>query len=269
MRQLKLIAAVSLLVFGLLSTADARYLLDEYFGVNLSVNAATGRFNMPWTPTRGSMIHEDWRTDGDSQAPDPGPRYYLSEVFDLEALYLDINKRTNEIVYSIVTSMPPTGFNQVPWYPGYVFRAGDIRFNIGSNMYVVGTFGATFGNLYYNPTMIYTDGHRGFGSRGNPILAPGSTAMAAPEMTFSYEEYLREDGSHLLENGYYTYIMEGRISLSTLGGDVNAAGMTLGMSCNNDLATVTTTAIPEPGTLTLIGFGLAGLYGATRKRKKN
>lgn len=269
MKQLMVILAAVLLTVFITSTASARYLLDEYFGVNLSVNPSNGRFNMSWNPIRGSMVHEDWRTDGDSQAPDPGPRYYLSEVFDIEGLYLDINKETNELVYSIVTSMPPTGFNQVPWYPGYVFRAGDIRFNIGSNMYVVGTFGSTFGNLYFNPTMRYTDGHRGFGERGNPILGIGNTAMASPAMTFSYGEYFQANGARLIENGYATYIMEGRISLATLGGNVNTASMTLGMSCNNDLATVTTTAIPEPGTLTLIGVGLAGLYGATRRRKKN
>src|SRR4030067_3113641 len=99
-------------------------ILNDYFGVQLSVNS-NGIFNMPWDPIRGQYMHEDWGFDGGPQAPDPGPQYYLSEVFDIEAMYMDLDKESGQLVYSIVTSMPNTGFSQVPWYPGYVFRPRD------------------------------------------------------------------------------------------------------------------------------------------------
>jgi hypothetical protein len=212
-------------------------------------------------------MHENWRTDGDEHAPDPGPRYYVSEAFDIEAMYMDFDWGNGELVYSIVTSMPNTGFNQVPWYPGYLFRAGDIRFQVGASNYVVGTHEGFFGNLYLNPTMTYRDAHRGFGERGNPTLAYSNLGneLSTSGMQFSYSQYLNDDNSPLIENGYATYLMEGRISFADLGGlpPGNSVSMTLGMSCNNDIATLT--YVPEPTTIALMGFGLLGLYAGRRR----
>ncbi|GEM_PF-1459135 len=252
-------------------------LLDSYFGVNLTVNGA-GEFNMPWDPVTGFMMHENWRTDGDEYAPDPGPHYGISEVFDMEALYMGFDLANSQLVYSIVTSMPSTGYDQVSWYPGYVFRAGDIKFNIGSDQYVVSTFGSQYagfnysaGGLYLNPDMGYYDGHRGFGSRGNPMMAnydqSGSMVSTTSGFYFNYTNY------GLIENGYDTYLIEGRIDFSDLGGLnmlENGVSMEFAMSCNNDMGMLTGAppeVVPEPATIFLMGFGLMGLYGTRRFRK--
>jgi len=270
MKRILILSLMAILVSSFYTLAMGS-ILNDYFGVHLSVNSG-GNFNMPWDPVRGQCMHEDWGSDPGSQAPDPGPSYYLSEVFDIEAMYMDFDTDNGQLVFSIVTSMPNTGFNDVPWYPGYVFRAGDVRFQVGSNLYVVGTHEGFAGHLYHNPAMTYRDAHRGFAERGNPTLSYVNYGheMATSGMQFSYAEALDSYGHSIMESGYgshryATYLIEGRISFADLGGapQNHNVTMTLGMSCNNDIATMT--AVPEPSTIAMLGIGLLGLYGGRRR----
>jgi len=267
------------IMFALILTAGSfaspdDYLLHNHFGVSTlyteNPNNPYSQYasGMNWASSAGHWMVEDWGTGGD--APDPGPFWPISEVFDIEAMYLDIDLDQEQVYFSIVTSMPNTGFDQVGWYPGYLFRAGDIRFGVGNDTYVLGTFGGFNGNLYLNPEMTYTDGYRGFADRGNPVLHQNNIGeeLATSGTNFSYQQYLYEDGSSLMEKGYATYLMEGSISFADLGGN-NFANtgltMTLGMSCNNDIGTLEIAPVPEPTTIALLGLGLIGLYSGRRR----
>ena len=119
--------------------------------------------------------------------------------------------------------------------------------------------------------MTYRDGHRGFAERGNPMLADvnlGHERSVSDGFNFGYSEYRDANNNPLIEHGFSTYIMEGTLSFADIGGaPVNGpVTMTLGMSCNNDVASVS--SVPEPGTLALLSMGLAGLYAGRRRFKK-
>jgi hypothetical protein len=271
-----LIITLGLLIAGFgWQTAMASYLLNDYFGVDeLSVGGSNSHFNMSWDPIVGHHVVQDWPTN--ANAPDPGPRYFISEAFDIEAMYVDINPVDEMVYFSIVTSMPNTGFTHTPWYGSYLFRAGDIRFGIGGDTYVLGTMDRSYrgnnyyGHLYHNANMAYYDGFRGFGDRGNPVLDTMTTSGAGLGAIndFTYERYLDSHGNAIYENGYATYVMEGAISFADFGG-TNLMGtglsMDLAMSCNNDQLGLSIAPVPEPTTIALLGLGLIGLYAGRRR----
>lgn len=267
------------LISGSVLASSGGYLLNDYFGVYDLTVGANGQFNMSWDPAVGHYAVADWPTN--AGAPDPGPRYFISEAFDIEAMFVDVNRAEEMVYFSIVTSMPRTGFTHTPWYGSYVFKAGDIRFNIGDDMYVLGTYNHSYagknyyGNLYYNPEMTYYDGYRGFGYRGDPMLdtmiTVGSGLATSSAFNFNYREYLDRNGNSVYENGYATYIMEGCIAFSDFGGmDIGRTGlsMDLAMSCNNDMMSLSVGPVPEPGTIALLGLGLIGLYAGRRRFSK-
>jgi hypothetical protein len=257
----KLATLIAVIVFAMLFSMNANAtLLHDYFGITLQVGTWNGHPNQfinGWTPIKGTGVHDNWMPDG--QAPDPGPQYVASELFDIEAMYTDVNLVDQKLYYSILTSMPNTG-TTVSWWGSYVFRPGDVIFDFGSTQYAVETaFGGTPGDLYANPEMGYFDAGRGFGTRGNPEIDYANLSSPAVASTpFSYTSL------GIMENGYDTYLIEGNIDLVNFSG-VYYGTMTFAMSCNNDI--LNCSVVPEPTTVVLMGIGLIGLYARSRRKK--
>jgi len=256
MKRNLLLAIIALLFISKVVDAQESFILEDYFGVELSVDD-NGFFDMSWEPVIGSYMTDDWPSTGN--APDPGPRYYVSEAFDIEGMYIDIDLENELLVYSIITSMPNSGFDLVTWYPGYLFRSGDVQIDIGDDLYVVSVFNGIYagfnyaaGNLYLNPDMGYYDGYRGFGYRGNPVIAnydqSSTIAPTAGDFYFHYVEYLDSASSPVIENGYATYVIEGFIALSDIG-NPDSATIKLAMSTNNDIALLNLEGSSEIGSV--------------------
>lgn len=200
--------------------------------------------HVQWIPSSmtTSWIEEDNWGSASPTFPSGG------ELYDVEAMYCDI---ADGMVYvALVTSFPAAGF--------YSSLPGDFGIDLdrdGIFEYGLKTTGSHAGGLYANPIWSHTTSY----PLSSPAQIIGGTLLDTQPLVYSH--------SGIVENGFPTYLIEGRMDWSSLGQPFSPFDLHWTMTCGNDLLNMTVNPVPEPTSMILLAPGLAALWGLWRKKR--
>jgi hypothetical protein len=250
--KVSVLAVFAFSFFSLISSASAAITVDGLMGDWGVTPGAYG--STDWTPNAGiSSTIEDHNPAVDFVGPGWG-----GQNFDAEALYF--KKEGMTAYFALVTGFPLAGLQNESF--------GDIGFDFDNDgLYEYGV--ETRGNAGFTKKHLY-----GNATWNNPTFGISTpydlkTGTDLGLVGFAYDKTTYVAHKH--------YILEIGIPISFFGaswGDPNnnpdfAIHWT--MSCGNDAIDLevpgTTTAVPEPATMALFGFGLAG-YALKRRKQR-
>lgn len=232
------------------TTALATLLLA--FGVSGTAGAVTIDGSFSTAEWAGYYVAEDYVGSGGYVGPG-----YGGQSFDVEylALYMD----GSDLYFAL-----ETGFNVTSGvlYNGYLYKPGDFAIDVNSDGvydYALdfSVSGSTANYSLYQVTS-WKDVMYAQHAAGNPFEYQ-TAKTSSPLLSFAGSE--GTSGS--------SYVLEGAFDMSYLtlysGGPVTLHWT---MECGNDYLNVTTSPVPEPSTLMLLGGGLLAAMGFARKMKK-
>ncbi|MDD5136046.1 MAG: PEP-CTERM sorting domain-containing protein [Candidatus Omnitrophica bacterium] len=208
-----------------------------------------------WTPSNGATYTVEDQQGGIGTRLDPG---YGGQLFDTEAMYY--KKEGGTIYLAIVTGHPSAGVlsGGIQYYPG------DVYLNFGNAVYGIQVLdpvtkqlsGKIYKNAAWNVSPYW----------GNITTIQDGTGTSQYQLTsdeFVYDHTYYGSGDY---NDHY--VMEFGIPDYYFGDDWENGGTIYWTeTCGNDYIQMNIAHTPEPATLSLLGLGLAGLFGFRRKRR--
>jgi len=255
LKSLLLIILGSLLCFGNV------YAITIGVDGNMSdwgISATTGfttndNVNEPVTCYQNGVYY--WEEDGHYNSGYVGPGYG-GQDYDIEALYVTTD--ATNLYIGIITGFFPSGTNYM----------GDIAIDLdldGVYEYGVDTTTGNFhsdleGDDWSNPDCF-------------PVSAPVSIEVGNTGTPTTNNDNFFYGGMTLLDssnNSQQTnlYAIEVAVALTNLPSDWNGQGnFHITQWCGNDAGDLNISPVPEPATILLLGLGLVGLAGISRKRK--
>lgn len=200
--------------------------------------------------------------------PSPGSMTEGGEKFDLEGLFVNFD---NDYLYVALTNSFGMSVTSINW--GSTFYQGDVFFGFGGEMNTFAIDVST-GDLVSVSSWTYIQDVDGsfydnvaIRERIGAYEAVMSPTLGSANQVLTFWDGLETDPLLPDGTGGDTYVYEWRIDRSLLGWDgVSNIFFHTTLGCGNDLIEYDFAAIPEPGTMILLGLGLFGA-GILARRK--
>jgi len=200
--------------------------------------------------------------------PSPGNMAEGGEKFDLEGLFVNFD---DDYMYVALTNSFGMSITSVSY--GATYYQGDIFFGFGGE---INTFAidVSTGNLVAVQAWDYIQNLDGsyyddltIRERIGAYEAVSSPTLGSANQVLTFWDGLEADPLIPDATGGDTYVFEWKIDRSLLGWDgVSDIFFHTTLGCGNDLIEYDFGAIPEPGTMILLGLGLFGA-GIVARRK--